>query len=75
VPIWIPDRRLSVQNFVLHFPESRSATAELVQTGYRGVDASGKPLKAIPYKELDLDLPWQSFDIAHELTNKGIRAH
>jgi transaldolase len=40
---------------------------------YRGVDASGKPLKAIPYKELDLNLPWQSFDIAHELTNTGIQ--
>jgi transaldolase len=40
---------------------------------YRGVDTSGKPLKAIPYKELDLNLPWQSFDIAHELTNKGIQ--
>jgi transaldolase len=40
---------------------------------YRGADASGKPLKAIPYKELDLNLPWQSFDIAHELTNKGIQ--
>jgi transaldolase len=40
---------------------------------YRGVDASGKPLKAIPYKELDLNVPWQSFDIAHELTNKGIQ--
>ena len=40
---------------------------------YQGVDASGKLLKAIPYKELDLNLPWQSFDIAHELTNKGIQ--
>jgi len=40
---------------------------------YRGVDASGKPLKTIPYKGLDLNLPWQSFDIAHELTNKGIQ--
>jgi transaldolase len=40
---------------------------------YQGLDASGKPLKAIPYKGLDLDLPWQSFDIAHELTNKGIQ--
>jgi len=40
---------------------------------YRGVDASGKLLKAIPYKELDLNLPRQSFDIAHELTNKGIQ--
>jgi hypothetical protein len=25
--------------------------------------------KAITYKELDLNLPWQSFDITHELTN------
>jgi transaldolase len=40
---------------------------------YRGVDASGKPLKPIQYKELDLNLCWQSFNIAHELTNKGIQ--
>jgi transaldolase len=40
---------------------------------YKGVDTSGKPLKTIPYKGLDLDLPWQSFDIAHELTTKGIQ--
>ena len=40
---------------------------------YQGVDATGKPLKAIPYKELDLNLHWQSFDIAHELTSKGIQ--
>jgi hypothetical protein len=40
---------------------------------YQGLDASGKPLKAIPYKRLDLELPWQSFDITHELTNKGIQ--
>jgi len=30
-------------------------------------------LKAIPYKKLDLNLPWESFDIAHELTTKGIQ--
>jgi transaldolase len=40
---------------------------------YQGIDVSGKPLKAIPYKELDLNLPWQSFDITHELTNRGIQ--
>jgi len=40
---------------------------------YKGVDASGKLLKAIPYKELDLNRPWQSFDMAHELTTKGIQ--
>ncbi len=40
---------------------------------YTAVDTSGKPLRAIPYKELDLALPWHSFDIAHELTSKGIQ--
>jgi transaldolase len=40
---------------------------------YQGVDASGTRLKTIPYKPLDLDAPWQRFDIAHELTNKGIQ--
>jgi hypothetical protein len=29
---------------------------------YRALDAKGKPLKPIPYKELDLKLPWQSLD-------------
>ena len=40
---------------------------------YKAVDASGKPLEAIPYKALDLNRPWQSFDIAHELTTVGIQ--
>jgi len=40
---------------------------------YKGVDASGNLLKLIPYKELDLNLPWETFDIAHELTTKGIQ--
>jgi transaldolase len=40
---------------------------------YRGLDGRGAPLKTIPFKKLDLDLPWQSFDIAHELTRKGIQ--
>lgn len=40
---------------------------------YKAIDASGKPLKPIAYKELDLGRQWESFDIAHELTTKGIR--
>jgi len=40
---------------------------------YKGVDAKGNSLKVIPYKKLDLNLPWESFDIAHELTTKGIQ--
>jgi len=40
---------------------------------YKAVDGAGKPLREIPYKELNLDLPWQSFNIVHELTNAGIQ--
>jgi len=40
---------------------------------YKAVDAKGQPLKPIAYKELDLNQPWQSFDINHELTTKGIQ--
>jgi transaldolase len=40
---------------------------------FKAVDAKGKPLKTIPYKELDLNLPWDGFDLAHELTTKGIQ--
>jgi len=40
---------------------------------YKSVDAKGKSLKPIPYKDLDLNLPWESFDLAHELTTKGIK--
>jgi transaldolase len=29
-------------------------------------------LKPIPYEELDLQQPWETFDIKHELTRKGI---
>ena len=39
---------------------------------YKGVDANGKPLRAVAYKELDLSAPWETFDVAHELTTKGI---
>jgi transaldolase len=40
---------------------------------YRGVDKAGKPPKTIPYNDLNLNLPWESFNIAHELTTKGIQ--
>jgi transaldolase len=40
---------------------------------YKAVNANGKSLRAIHYTELDLERPWQSFDIAHELTNIGIQ--
>jgi len=40
---------------------------------YKAVNAAGKSLRAIQYKELNLEAPWQSFDIAHPLTNAGIQ--
>ena len=40
---------------------------------YKGVDAKGEGLKPIAYNDLDLNLPWESFDLAHELTTKGIQ--
>lgn len=39
---------------------------------YRAVDSNGKLLKPILYKEIDLNAPWESFDLRHELTTKGI---
>ena len=39
---------------------------------YEAVDAEGKPLKPIPYREIELNAPWRSFDIRHELTTQGI---
>lgn len=33
----------------------------------------GQHLKPLEYKELDLDAPWESFDVGHELTIKGIK--
>ncbi len=39
---------------------------------YTGLDSKGNNLKPIRYKELDLSSPWDRFDIAHELTRKGI---
>jgi len=40
---------------------------------YEPVDAKGGPLRPIPYQQIDLNSPWESFDLNHELTDKGIR--
>ena len=40
---------------------------------YQGTDKAGKKLKPIAYKALDLNQAWESFDIRHELTTKGIQ--
>jgi transaldolase len=40
---------------------------------YKGKTPDGRTLKPLPYKSLNLDQSWENFDIAHELTTKGIR--
>ena len=40
---------------------------------YHAIDSTGQRLKPIEYKELDLNAPWQSFDLRHELTTRGIQ--
>ena len=40
---------------------------------YSAVNASGQSLKPIPYQVLNLNSGWESFDISHELTTKGIQ--
>src|SRR5271167_247094 len=39
---------------------------------YKAVDSKGGALRPIPYKELNLSASWDSFDLEHELTDKGI---
>lgn len=40
---------------------------------YEAVDAKGKVLRPIPYEKIELNSPWESFNIKHELTEQGIR--
>jgi transaldolase len=40
---------------------------------YEGGDKNRARLKGIPYRPIDLNRGWESFDIRHELTDKGIR--
>jgi hypothetical protein len=40
---------------------------------YEAVDAKGIPLRPIAYKQLDLNASWESFDLHHDLTDKGIK--
>jgi len=39
----------------------------------KAADPDGKSLKSIAYKDLDINLGWESFDVAHELTTQGIQ--
>jgi transaldolase len=70
-----------------HFMESLALGADIITAPFKVLEEwakAGMPLpgashaydagslKPIPYKELDLDQPWQSFNIRHDLTDKGI---
>jgi hypothetical protein len=39
---------------------------------YTGIVGTGKRLKPIPYAKIDLERPWDSFNLSHELTRSGI---
>jgi transaldolase len=40
---------------------------------YEAVDGQRKPLRPIAYEEIDLNAAWESFDLKHDLTHKGIQ--
>ena len=40
---------------------------------YQATDKTDRPLKSIAYKSVELNQAWESFDIRHELTTKGIQ--
>ena len=40
---------------------------------YQGTDKTGNALKPIAYRSIDLNRAWESFDIRHDLTTKGIQ--
>jgi transaldolase len=40
---------------------------------YHAIDSKGQRLTPIEYRELDLNAPWDRFDLRHELTTKGIQ--
>src|SRR5262249_49132648 len=40
---------------------------------YQGTDKADRPLTPIAYKSVDLNRAWESFDIVHDLTTKGIQ--
>ncbi|MEO6829986.1 MAG: transaldolase family protein [Acidobacteriaceae bacterium] len=39
---------------------------------YQGVTADGKELRPISYRNIDLNQPWNTFNLDHDLTRKGI---
>ncbi len=40
---------------------------------HEAVAGQGKTLRPIAYEEIDLDASWESFDLKHDLTDKGIK--
>ena len=40
---------------------------------YRGTTLDGRPLVPLCCRKLDLDSPWEKFDVTHDLTTQGIQ--
>lgn len=40
---------------------------------YEAQDPKGNSLRPMPYEQLDLQAPWESFNLKHDLTDMGIR--
>jgi len=70
-----------------HFMQSLRLGADIITAPYSILEQWGKAgmplpdasytythaaLQSIPYKEIDLNKPWSDYDIAHELTAKGV---
>ena len=69
-----------------HFMESLALGSDIITAPFAILEAWGKAakplpsadfsykpeLKAIPYQDINLDQPWLSYDIRHDLTDKGI---
>jgi transaldolase len=55
------------------FEEWGAAGFPIRDEDYISTKAKDQALQAIPHEELDLNAPWESFDLRHELTTRGIR--
>lgn len=70
-----------------HFMQSLALGADIITAPFGILEEWGKggkqlpsadfsysqlQLKAIPYRDIDLSRPWQTYDIRHKLTDKGV---
>ncbi|HKF49902.1 MAG TPA: transaldolase family protein [Terracidiphilus sp.] len=63
---------VTVPGKILEEWASKGSPAPGSDFSYKGITAEGKPLRPMPYKALDLDAPWEGFNIEDDLTTQGI---